>query len=574
MRLVAQRKRTQTAAQSLGRLPESAPGATRAGTHAQRPPSLPIHTPTRTIAAARVVAFTDLVYDAGVEVAAAKPSAITAAAAGRPATPGSGRLVRNVLVLAGGQLASWLFGLCWTLVVPRRLGPAAMGEFVIAISTAAVLGIIVSQGASPLLTRDIARDNSKASELVGGAIVMRLAITVPACVGMLIYIHVVGFGADRALLIWLATALFITAAVSSAFEATFSGLERMEYLAYAGLVGNGLASLLGIALVLLGGRVVAVMVLNLSLTVLVLALNVYWARRVFAIAWRGATRVVPHLLRAGFSFWIGGLFFTGYLWIDSILLSILVPARVVGWYGVPTQLFVAILMVVGVMGTAWFPRFATAYIAGGDSLRRSARPAVEAAVVLSLPLAVGTALVAAPLVALLYGNGFAGAVPVLTILGACIVPTFLNMMAYQILQAEGRQVSWFKVIAIATALNVAANLVLIPHFQAQGNGAVGAALSLLGTEVFELVAAIVLLPWLLSAALLGRAARAAAATGLMAASVFAVSPAGLFAEVAAGLATFGIFALILRVPTSSELALLRGFGARLRSRLMPPATTP
>ncbi|HEX9097367.1 MAG TPA: flippase [Candidatus Dormibacteraeota bacterium] len=512
-------------------------------------------------------------YELGVEVADAKPPAMTPAAPTAPVAAGSGRLMRNILMLAGGQMASWLLGLCWTFIVPRRLGPAAMGEFVIAISTASVLAIFISQGASPLVTRDVARDRSKVSELVGGTIVMRLAITVPACVGMLIYIHLVGFGAQRALVIWLATALFVTVCVSEAFQAAFCGLERMEYVAYASLVGSGLASLLGIGLVLLGGRVVAVMVLNLCLAILVLGLNFYWARQRFAIAWRSARRVVPYILRAGFSFWIGGLFFTAYLWIDSILLSILAPARVVGWYGVPTQLFVAMLMVAGVLGTAWFPRLAAAHVEGVDSLRRNARPAMETAIVLSLPIAAGTALVSAPLVGLLYGKGFAGAVPVLAILGACIVPTFVNMMAYQILQADGRQVSWFKVIAIATVLNIAANLILIPHYQAQGNGAVGAALALLGTEVFELVAAVFLLPWLLGRALLGRAVRTAAATALMAVAVFVVAPAGLFAEVAAGLAAFGIFALLLRVPTSAELALLRGLGLRVRARLGRPAST-
>lgn len=476
----------------------------------------------------------------------------------------------NVLVLAGGQLASWLFGVGWTLVVPRRLGPAAIGEFVIAISTAAVVGIIVNQGAGPLLTREIARDNSKAGELVAGTIVMRLGMTVPSIVGMLIYLHFVNFRSELSVLVWLATALAVIASMSGAFQSAFGGLERMEYLAFGTLVGSGLASLLGIALVLLGGRVIAVMVLNLSLTVLVLALNAYWARHLFRVAWRGALRLVPHILRAGFSFWIGGLFFTAYLWIDSILLSVLVTAKMVGWYGVPTQLFVAILMVVGVLGTAWFPRLAAAHAEGAEALQRTARPALEGAILISLPIAAGTALVSTRVVEILYGPGFAGAGPVLAILGICIVPTFLNMMAYQILQAEGRQMSWFKVIALATVLNIAANLILIPHFRAQGNGAVGAALSLLGTEVFEFGAALYLLPWLLGRALLWRAARAAAATALMAATVLAVSPAGLFAEVAVGVVTFAAAALILKVPTPNEVALLRAFGDRARSRLQLP----
>jgi O-antigen/teichoic acid export membrane protein len=504
----------------------------------------------------------------GVEVAASNAPAMTSAAPIAGAGAGSGRLLRNIVMLAGGQMASWLFALGWTFFVPRRLGPAAMGEFVIAISTASVLAIFIFVGADPLVTRDVARDRSKAPSLVGATILMRLAIAVPASLGMLVYLSLVGFGPYRAGVIWLAVAIAIAGSVSAAFQAGFSGLERMEYLAYATLIGNGLASLLGIGLVLLGGHVVAIMVLNLSLTVLVVALNVVWSRRFFVVTFQDAKRVVPYILKAGFTFWVGGLFFTAYLWIDSILLSVLAPAWVVGWYGVPTQLFVATLMVAGILGQAWFPRLAAAHVEGVDALRRNARPAMETAIVLSLPIAAGTALVASPLVALLYGKDFAGAAPVLAILGLSIVPTYINMMAYQILQADGKQMSWFKVIVAATVLNIAANLVLIPHFQhTLANGAVGAALSLLGTEVFELVAALLLLPWLLTRAVLGRTARTAGATVLMVAVVIAVSPAGLFAEVGAGLAAFAVGALILRLATSDETALLRGLGARVRSRL-------
>jgi O-antigen/teichoic acid export membrane protein len=528
---------------------------------------------THTIATDALVPFTGGVVDAGVEVVAAEPPPVAAAAVRSAATSGSGRLARNILMLGGGQLVAWFFGIAWTFVVPRRLGPAAIGEFVIAFSTAAILGIIVNQGAAPLLTREIARDHSKAPELVAGTILMRLAIAVPASLGMALYLHLVGFSGERALLIWLATAVIITAAVSGAFQAAFNGVERMEYLAYASLTGTALVSVVGITIVLLGGGIVAVVVLNLSLTLLVLVLNVYWSRRVFAVAWRQAARAVPYILRAGFVFWFGGLFFTAYLWTDSILLSLLVPAKVVGWYGVPTQLFVATLMVAGVLCTAWFPRLAAAHAEGADSLQRNARPAMQIAVVLSLPIATGVMLVATPLVAALYGVRFSGAAPVLMLLGACVVPTFFNMMAYQILRAEDRQVAWIKVVAIATVLNITANLILIPHFQAQGNGAVGAAISLLGTEIFELIAAMFLLPWLLGRRFLWRVGRAAAATALMAGVVLAVSRAGLIAEITAGLVAFGIFALLLRVPTAGELTLLRGFGARLLTRLRLRATT-
>lgn len=470
-------------------------------------------------------------------------------------------------MLSGGQLASWLFSIGWVFVVPRKLGPAAIGEYVVAISTAAVLGVFINQGAGPLLTRDVARDSSRAPALMAATIFIRIVAAVPAYAVMLAYIQLASFGLERGELIWIASAIVTTTAITGAFGAAFAGFERMEYIAYASLVGNSLVSILGVVLVLFGGRVVALMLLDLGLALLTLALNFHWSRRVFRIDWHAAVSAAPYVLRGGLSFWVGGIFFVAYLWIDSILLSLLVPSNVVGWYGVPTQLFSSVLTIASVLCTAWFPQFASAYMRGPQSLAGSARPAAEAVLVLSIPIAAGTVLVAGPLIAFVYGAGFSGAAPVLAILGVCVVPTYFNMVAYQVLQAQGRQMSWCWVVAAATFVNVGINLILIPRFQAGGNGAIGAALSLLATEILEAGAAVYLLPWLVSRRLGTRLARTLAATLVMAIAVFAVSSVGFLAELGVGLLVFAFAAMLLKVPTTNELAVLRVVGLRVRGRL-------
>ena len=482
---------------------------------------------------------------------------------------GPGRLIRNILLLAGGQLASWGFGLLWLVWVPRVLGPTPIGEFVVALAITSVLGNLINQGAGTLLTREIARDQGRSSALVAGAFLMRLACVLPAAVLMAAYVRLLHFGAEQTLIIWLATAVALIACLSGAIQAAFSGLERMEFLAYGNLVGNGLESLLGIGLVLLGGRIVALMELNLFLTSLLLALNLYWCRGLFRIAWRQGLALIPYIVRAGLSYWIGGLFFTTYLWIDAVLLSALAPANVVGWYGVPVQLFTAILMVAGVLGTAWFPRLAAAHLESSARLMEAGRPAVETGILLSLPIAAGLALVSGPLVQLLYGPRFFGAGPVLAVLACCVVPTFFNMLAYQVLLAAGRQVAWIKIVGVATVLNIVANLVLIQFFQARGNGALGSALSLLGTELLESVGALALLPWLLHRELLSRIARTVLATALMSIAVLAAAPFGIVTEIAVGMLAFAAFGLLLHLVTAEEVEVLRGFGIRARAKFGP-----
>ena len=499
-------------------------------------------------------------------VAARPAEVIPAQPPAAPAGSSRLRLVKNVLLLFSSQVASWTFALLWLFVVPRRLGPTAIGEFVIATSITAILGTFVNQGAGTLLTKDIARDPQVAGRLVGGTLLMRMACVLPAFVLTTVYSTLLHFSTEQTVLVWLATLGMLAASLSGAFQAAFTGLERMGFNAYANVIGNGLASILGIAVVLGGGGIVALMALESALSVVVLLLNLRWARSLFALTWRNTAGAVPYIVRGGMSYWIGGLFFVAYLWIDSVLLSIMVPARVVGWYGAPTQLFASILMVCGVLCTAWFPRMATAYKDGPQRLKEIGMPAVETVIVVSLPIAAGVVLVSKPVVQLIGGPAFSGAVPVLAILGLVVVPTFFNMVAYQVLLASNRQVAWIKVVGVATLLNIVLNVVLIPRFQAGGNGAIGAALSLLLSELFEFACALLLVSWLLEALLGGRVLRAASATALMAGAVWLVAPFGLVAQVGVGIVCFGIFGIALRVASNEELTELRTFGMRLRPR--------
>ena len=45
---------------------------------------------------------------------------------------GSSRLAKNISMLAGGQLTTWILTAMWTIVVPRGIGPHGMGLLVTA----------------------------------------------------------------------------------------------------------------------------------------------------------------------------------------------------------------------------------------------------------------------------------------------------------------------------------------------------------------------------------------------------------------------------------------------------------
>lgn len=476
-----------------------------------------------------------------------------------------GRLARNIAVLAGGQLFTWILSLLWTIVVPRTLGPRAVGQYVVALSATSIVAAIAGLGINTLLVKEIARDRQEGSRLLGTAIGTRLAAVLPSVGLMALFIQIAHYDRFQATLLWIATASMFLGLLVEPIQSAFQGIERMEYIAFGRGINTALVTALGIALVLAGFGVISLMLLSLSVAAIIVLLNLWWIRPFFSFRLRWDPAGVRTLAVSSLPYWLTVINFTVYLWVDSLLLSLLTSARVVGWYSVPLRLLGALLVVPVILSTAWLPRLASAFVGGSEQLRAVARPALEIVLILSLPVAAGTALTAGQLVPMLYGFSFMESVTILIILAFAIPAIYLNVMAYQVLVAMNRQITWTKVLAGATAVNIALNLVLIPFFQNRAqNGAIGAALSLLATEALQALAAIKYTMGILDTRALRRIGLAGLATAGMAGFVWVLRPLGLLVEVPAGALAFGGLALAFRLISLGQLRGIAAAGGRWR----------
>jgi O-antigen/teichoic acid export membrane protein len=269
-----------------------------------------------------------------------------------------------------------------------------------------------------------------------------------------------------------------------------------------------------------------------------------------------------------------------YLWIDFVMLSLMTRSEVVGWYSVPTRLFQTMMFLPVVIATAWLPRFVRSFEEGRERLGEIARAPVELVLLLSLPIASLTVVAAKPLINVLYGSAYHHSVPVMVILGLCIPAMYLNIMLAQVLIAMNRQIVWTWVMAGTTIVNPLFNVGLIPWTQHRyGNGAIGASISLLLTELVCVAAGYVLIGRLVFN--LGTVRRTALGLGI-AGAMWAVgyeleTVAGWAPALLAAALTFPVLAGVVRLFTPDELALIRSGLAKARNKipgLKRPALSP
>jgi O-antigen/teichoic acid export membrane protein len=482
--------------------------------------------------------------------------------------PQASRLGRNVGALAGGQAVTWTMTLVWTLVVPRALGAAGFGVIMAAIAITGIFAVVFGLGTRNYLVREIAADQNEAPRLLGTAVVLRFAVAPILVVAAIVYSRLAGYDHTASMVLYVTVAGTILFLLADPLQGGFQAIERMEYMAYSDVINKSAQAILGISLALLGFREVGIAACAMITAAIVLILNAVWLRGHVRIELRTNARALARMIRESVAYWAFGIFFVLYLWIDMTMLSLMTNPTVVGWYAVPTRLFQTGMFFATVVATAWLPRLVRAFQESPERLRAEARGPLELVLLLGLPIGAAIAAGADPVVNTLYGPEFAGAVPVLVVLGLCIPAMYVNIMLNQILIASKRQAAWTWAMVGATVVNPVLNLLLIPLTAARyDNGAIGAAIALLVTEVLIVAFGVATVgSSVLDRRIVGRLARIAAASAALWLTAYALRPFGPVASLGAAALAFVALVAALRVLTPEEAAFLRSGARRARAR--------
>jgi len=482
------------------------------------------------------------------------------------------RIGRNLVALATGQAVTWTMTFAWTLVVPRLLGPAGIGLIITAWSVTGILAIALGFGTKNYLVRALVVERDQASGLLATGTLLRLVLVPFFLAAVFIWAHFAHYGHEGTLVLYLAGGATILTLLAEPMQATFQAFERMEYLAISDVINKSVQGLLGIVLALMGFGAIGFSACWMVMSGVVLVLDAWWLRRYVTLGLRSTVRGFAHMVKESMAYWAFGLFFMIYLWIDTAMLSLMTNPTVVGWYGVPTKVFQSLMFVPVLVSTAWLPRLVAVHVRAPNELRRAARTPIELVLVLGLPIGAAVAAVAGPLVRTIYGPAYNHAVPVLVILGLCVAPMYLNIMFSQVLIAAKRQVVWTWVMAGATVFNPGVNAILIPLTQHRfGNGAIGAAISLLLTELLIVGVGIALVGRGIVGRSTGRRVvlTAAASVGLYG-TTFGLQSFGPVLSLTAGAAVFVAIVVALRLVTPEEMAFVREHAGRVRRRLPRP----
>lgn len=404
-------------------------------------------------------------------------------------------IAKNVGVMMASQLTTWGLSFVLAIFLPRYLGAEGIGAIAIASSIWAIMAVLLSFGMDVHLTKSVARDPSKTSDLLTTSLLIRTVFFAASCVLVAIYATLMGYSTTLLVVIGIMGISFLLGAYNNAFTSVLVGLERMEFISIASIVSKALLTGLSILLIVLDAGLYPIVAVNIISIAISCAIVFFALHRLHPLRFKVDLAGWRSILANSSTYLVSALALVVYQQIDKLFISFFVDTRTVGWYGTAMNLFGTSMFLPIVFATVIFPSLARGHASGDAKLNIIAQRSFDLMFLMSVPVGLGMVVIGQPLVTLLYGPQFTPSGGILMMLGVVLIFTYLNTILGQLLISTDRTSQWNIVMIVAIVVTLPIDFVLVPWTNhVYGNGALGGTLAFLVTEFGMVVTAILLLP--------------------------------------------------------------------------------
>ncbi len=371
------------------------------------------------------------------------------------------------------------------IVMARELGSAEFGVFAFGLSFVTLITAFADFGQDRILTREVARDHARIDAYFTNTLALKLTLATPALVVGLAILTVVAEPQTRNVAALLGLAVVAEQLMATCFAA-FQSYERLVYVPAALITQRLLMATLGIIALLSGYGVVTVAAIYFGTACIGLAIALWL---LFSRVVRPRLSVTPRMWRgfmvAAFPIGAAAVFSTVLYRADTAMLAAMTSAEEVGEYAAAFRLFETTLFLGWGVGAAVFPVYSRRTVDTNPPIGPVFERSLKLLAALTLPIAVGAAVLAAPAIDLLYGAEFEDSALALVLLAPAIALHPFAYLSGYLLVSQNRQRVLAPVFGAVAVQNIVLNLLLIPAFSLYGAAA--------GTSISEALVATALL---------------------------------------------------------------------------------
>ncbi|HWP82714.1 MAG TPA: flippase [Bacteroidota bacterium] len=405
-------------------------------------------------------------------------------------------MAKNTIVLFTSQAITWLSSFVLMMFMPRYLGSEEYGRLYLAISLTLMAHMVIDFGGTYFIPKEISRAKDRAGELLANSVGIRFCVWACVFVLLLLFSELVGYPSTLQMLLLILGIGTLWESTSKNLKSGFQGFESMEYPALGAIVERLFITIGGVGALLLGCRSTTIALIMISGTLLNALMCVFFTRRIVTswprFQWRGGIEI----LKAGFPYFLWSIFAVIYYRIDAVMLSLMVPPPVVGWYGAAYRFFDVLMFLPSIFSIVIFPVLSRLWKEETQMLQHTLEKSLQFVLTSGVAIGIVACFFSHEIIDLLFGSAEYGpSASLLQIFSIGLVLVYVDMMLGTTIVASDKQKQWSMVALAAIPVNVGLNYVMIPFTQQTlGNGGIGAAISTVITEFAVMVGALHLLP--------------------------------------------------------------------------------
>lgn len=380
------------------------------------------------------------------------------------------KIAKNTGLLMIASLFTNIMALVWTIYTANYLGTAGLGIISAALALTSIFSVLADLGLSTYSTREVAKDNDNTKKYLSNIALIKVFLAIFTFILIYLFIVTKNYPPQSVDVTLIIGAYMIISSFSALFNAIFQGHQRMEFQTIGNIINSSLL-LFGILLTIyyLKGNVITISLAYLFASIITLTYSIIvtsWKFTVpsFEFDWKFWKKTIIKALPFG----ISSVFTTIYFSIDSVMLSFMQGDVAVGLYTAPYKLLFAMLSIYGVYMMALFPFMSKFYVDSTDALKLTYRRSYKYMLILSLPVAVGTTMLAQEIILFIYTPQYLPSVAALQILIWSIVFMFVNGLSATLLGSIDKQMAVTKIAGIGAVVNIGINLIIIPIFSFYG----------------------------------------------------------------------------------------------------------
>jgi O-antigen/teichoic acid export membrane protein len=387
-----------------------------------------------------------------------------------PYTVNKQRIARNSAILIVSQLASQALVFFTSIQVANYLGVERYGLYTFAFSLVTLFTFVADCGLNFAAFREFSRDRENLVKYYQWMLAIKLAAGLALVSGFLVYGRLTGLDPALGIVLFWCFALLAVSSLNGVALAAFQAWERMELVAVTELLQR--VAVLALVLwyvVRCDAGINGLVMMMVPISAVALLINTAIVTWQEPRIWGRANRVWSNwwpVLKLGLPFVVIGLLNQIYLYIDIPLMRFLTTGKEVGIYALAARFVTMGVLVPAAVTSAIFP--ALNRIKDQELFGKVAGSAFKYLMVVAMPLAVGTTLVAREFILFFFDQAYAPSAGCLQIQIWALALMFGNWVTGYALYALSKNKIMTGVVAVAVVVKVGTVLLLVPVFSALG----------------------------------------------------------------------------------------------------------